>query len=270
MRILAESASYVPLGKMHPVFLLDEHPDGVHVALQALSLPHSRAAVWDRLSRQQVWVPESTQALCWLPGGQEVLLLCDRPARVWNPHFIVERRAWPTHELRSTCPIVSDDANWAGEIVASPRGNLAVVKWIEQHIAGIELVEISPHSDTQIEDAGYSAEPNCVSSPVFSPDSRYLVMGCGREVWWNEEEDQELSSPGGRFRMGHVFVRDLDQGSQREIPIEVDIPEGWAPGDGNDETVVDQPIGNPRFESDIEFLVPLLTGGSRRLSATAE
>lgn len=72
--------------------------------------------------------------------------------------------------------------------------------------------------------------------------------------------------------MGHVLVRDLDRGAQRELPIEVDPPAGWLPPEEDEargETSADQPIGDPVFVSDTEFVVALLTGATLRLSTGA-
>lgn len=270
MRLVAARDQSEPLNGRQPAFVLGKHPGSRYVALMTIDSPNNRAAVWDQWTRRVAWAPEATQALCWLPGGREVILV--RDGRRWHeryPAFVFERRSWPETDLLSACPVESDEANWSNGVVASPRGDLAVVVWLEQHVGGFELVAIRPGGDRQIEGAGYAVEPNCITSPVFSPDGRYLVAGCGRIGWWNRDGDPELPSPGGRFQVGHVLIRDLEAGSQREVPIEEEVPDGWLPDAGEGETTIDVPIGDPRFESLTDFAVPLLTGHERRLSAVA-
>ena len=160
-------------------------------------------------------------------------------------------------------------------MVASPRGDLVAVVWLEQHAGGFELVAVRADGDRQVPGAGYHVEPNGIGTPVFSPDGRYLVLGCGRDAWWNEgdeygDPDPEQPSPGGRFRLGHVLVRDLDAGVQRELPVEVDLPAGWLPPDPHDREVTeDLPIGDAVFEGDRAFVVELLTGERRRFAIDA-
>lgn len=291
-----ERERYEALDGNQPVFVTGEHPDGVHVALMAVASPHNRAAVWNRRTGRIVWAPADTDAVCWLPGGEQVVLVrgpgavpldtgsapptaaAAAPVSRWAPAiaFQLERRSWPDLRLLGACPVRSKDANWSGRVVASPRGDLVTVVWLEQHVGGFELVRVAPDRnelDRQLEDAGYAFEPNCISGPAFSLDGRYLAMGCGRFSWWNAgdeygDADPKIPSPGGRFPVGHVLVRDLDLGTQRELPVEVDLPIGWLPPEDHDgETSVDEPIGEPTFVSDTEFTVRLLTGATLQLSA---
>ena len=77
MRSLPECERYQAIDRLMPAFILDEHPDGAHLALMAVSSPHNRAAGWERRSGRIVWRTRATQALCWLPGGEQ------RP-RLWH------------------------------------------------------------------------------------------------------------------------------------------------------------------------------------------
>jgi hypothetical protein len=261
VRLLEAADQYERLGGARPSFVLDEHPDGVHLALMAIDSPYNRAAIWDRRTRSVVWQLERTQAICWLPGGAELFLVRDPEVQTaWNAQFVGERRAWPTSELVCQCPLAGEWLNWCGGVMASPRGDLVAVVWLEQHIGGFELVAIRPEGDEQIAGAGYATEPNGISDPVFSPDGRYLVMGCGRYACWNPEEDPELPSTGGTFRVGHLLIRDLDTGFQREVPIEETFAPGWQPPADAGDSVVDAPVGDPRFETLRECSVPILTG----------
>jgi hypothetical protein len=261
-----ESRRYEPVDGTHPSAVLDVHPDGRHIALQAPTSTYETGGVWDRQTGRLVWTPEDTQALCWLPGGAQLVAL-------QGGHALDERLSrygWPGRQRLRSCSI-RYDGSWTLEVVASPRGDLVAFLWMEQHKGGVGLVRLGPDRDQQLEAAGYEREPNHLSRPVFSPDGRFLVLSCGDQTWWNDVGWAETPAPGGRRRMGIVMVQDLDAGTRRELPVEVDVPAGWLPpeDDPPPETHDLQPIGAARFESDSAFSVPLITGGRRRFSLPA-
>lgn len=78
-----------------------------------------------------------------------------------------------------------DGVHVALMVVASPRGNLVAVAWLDLHVGGFELVAIRADGLSQLEGARYSVKPNHISSPAFSPDGRYLVKG-----WWSSWRDR--------------------------------------------------------------------------------
>jgi hypothetical protein len=263
----AESRWYEPVAGTHPSAVLDVHPDGRHVALQAPTSTHETAAVWDRQTGRLVWAPEDTQALCWLPGGAQLAVL-------QGGHALDERLSryrWPGRQHLRSCPI-RYDGGWTLEVVASPRGDLVAFLWMEQHKGGVGLIRLGADHDQQLDEAGYEREPNHLSSPVFSPDGRSLVLSCGDQTWWNDAGWAETPAPGGRRRMGVVMVQDVETGARREFPVEVEVPVGWLPpeDDPPPETHDLQPIGAARFESDAAFSVPLITGGRRRFSLSGD
>jgi hypothetical protein len=55
VRSLPERERYQSIDRLMPAFILDEHPDGAHLALMAVGSPHNRAAVWERRSGRIVW-----------------------------------------------------------------------------------------------------------------------------------------------------------------------------------------------------------------------
>ena len=210
----------------NPLWLLDHHPLGQLVAMQATVDVHcltSRAGVWDAASGKLLWQPDNTLALCWLPGGHEVVLIreayersLDHPPMLIGPlqseyTYFFERRTWPGKALISRC-VIRPPAGWIDRVVVSPRGDLAAFRWIEQGCAGFELVALTADGDRQTPGAGYRTKPNLLSGPVFSPDGSYIALSCGRWSWWMAnledywEYDKDTPSSGGSFEVGHVTI----------------------------------------------------------------
>lgn len=272
-----DAARFEPVAGRRPSALLDAHPDGRHVALQAFASPVSRAAVWDAADGRLVWAPADTVALCWTPGGREALLIRyaaarapDHPPMIVSPlqaeyAWRLERRTWPGRRPVATCPLRLP-TGWGDRVVASPAGDLAAVAWQEQDAAGVEFVALGPDGDRQVAGAGQALDTNWVAGPVFSPDGRFLLLGRGPgERWWTDGADaDDAPSPDGAFHVGDVVVITVATGERRALQIRATVPAGWLPpGPEGGEAAV---LGEPEFVTDTEFVVRLPTGERRRLS----
>jgi hypothetical protein len=218
------------------LWVLDRDPSGQFVAMQAdvfIRVGTTRVGVWEAVSGKLVWEPEDTLALCWSPDAREVWLIRDHyepspdhPPMIVSPlqseyTYFFERRTWPDKRLIHRC-VIRPPTGWFDHVVASPRGNLAAVRWIEQDRAGFVLVSLDHDVSEQIPTAKFRAKHNTVKGPIFSPDGRYLVLSCGD---W-----QAPSTRRGRCRLGWVWVYDTETDTAREIVVEDDLPPGWPPG----------------------------------------
>lgn len=295
-----EFATFERFTSEPPYAVLDRHPGGAYVALVApvpwdgRSAAH--AAVWATDSGRVVWRPEGLLALCWLPGGREMLVVRDRgvpkphlagvgffrgerPERAWHMRTI-ERTTWPDDPTREE-PRALDAAPMptvAGEvmdIVPSPTDSLAAVVWLDQTEAGIELVSWADGSPlSHLPHRGYfGGHSNVMNTPTFSPDGRYLTLVYEAFAWWSgDAEDPEEPSPGGTFPCGRVVMGDVMQGNYAEYPVRVTVPEGWVP----EGWTPDDPLqAEGEFLSRAEFTdaetltVRLATGEARRFHVTA-
>lgn len=55
MRYDYDTSGFEPIAGRKPSALIDPHPDGRHVALQAQDSPLNRAGVWDAETGRLVW-----------------------------------------------------------------------------------------------------------------------------------------------------------------------------------------------------------------------
>jgi len=283
MNDLLNLTTFAPLDGILPHLVLDRHPDGRAVALQAPFSPLDRAAVWDAQTGALIWNPGVTMALHWLPNGEEIVLLRERSAvtRGYPPladsplgdgnWYVLERASWPGRTVVGACKVVLPEG-WGNAVTVSPRGDLAAVRWFEQDAAGFVLVALREGGDRQLPDPGYRTAPdNLVQGPVFSPDGRFLVLSCGRGFWWagdDEGEDPTVPASGGRYEIGHVAIYDVREKAAQEIVIEEDVPAGWLPEDPED-LEHNELLGEPRFIAAHEFTVTLPTGTERRFSTVS-
>jgi hypothetical protein len=102
---------------------------------------------------------------------------------------------------------------------------------MEEDCAGVELIELDSYSDRQLVGMGLRVDQNYVTGPVFSPDSRLVLLFCGRgDGWWAPRaHDTHTPSPGGTFSFGGVVVYDLRSVTKTVIPVPVTLPAGWLP-----------------------------------------
>jgi len=188
------------------------------------------------------WEPSETVALCWLRGGTEAGLVRYVYRHDPRRHFVIasplqseytwsfERWSWPDMQLLRTIRI-GNSTGWFTNVVESPDGKRAAVLWMEQDSAGVELLELDRYGDRQLVGQGLQLDTNWVVGPVFSPDSRLLLLFCGRgDPWWAPHANgEDTPSPGGTFDFGRVVVYDLRSRERNEIGIPVTVPRGWLP-----------------------------------------
>ena len=223
-----------------PHALLDRHPDGIFVALQAPDSPLDRAGIWNVETRRLVWEPEETVALCWLRGGMEAGLIRyvyqHDPERHLGKVVIAsplqsehkwsfERWSWPEKRRLRTIQITSP-TGWFSHVVADPAGGTVAALWMEQDCAGVELIELDRYGDLQVVGRGLQVDSNWVTGPVFSPDGQLLLLFCGQgDPWWAPGKyDEDAPSPGGTFDFGEVVVYDLKSLARIVIRIPVTLP----------------------------------------------
>ena len=92
---------------------------------------------------------------------------------------------------------------WLVDLVLSPRGDLAVVQWMDQEESGLEFVALEADGPRQLAETGlpqlaplrgfpngggFPLNTSLVFRPVFSPDGRYLLLPWQDDiVWWSED-----------------------------------------------------------------------------------
>src|SRR5262245_41829576 len=135
-----------------------------------------------------------------LPGGGSLLVSSEfrrarrRPRRILSP--LQSEFAWslrlfdPRRRELDRCELRS----WTGEFDAvfpAPDGSVAAVRWNDQTEAGLVLVGLE-EGLRQLDAAWDTRRTNWLEGPVWTPDSRLLVLTenpPGASPWWAEDED---------------------------------------------------------------------------------
>jgi hypothetical protein len=128
--------SFQELEREKPYRLLDQHPDGVHLALQVNTFDVFIAAVWNKETKQTVWFPKDAHALAWLQGGTQIAAL-QNP--ILSDDFLFSIYSWPQGQLIRQCAL-HFPMGFLFDLVISPKNNLAVCQWIDQTEFGFEFV----------------------------------------------------------------------------------------------------------------------------------
>jgi hypothetical protein len=68
-------SSFEEFQEERPYRLLDQHPDGIHLAMQIQTSDAFLAAIWSNETKQLVWTPEDTYSLAWLQRGTQLAAL---------------------------------------------------------------------------------------------------------------------------------------------------------------------------------------------------
>ncbi len=257
--ILFETFERLPGGM--PYRLLDRHPDGTHVALQAKEHYAGRSAVWNTDTKRIVWQPERAIALAWLQDGTQIGVL--REAHTARYEFALY--AWPETHLLHHCLIdLPSRAGWMLDLIISPQSDLALCHWVDQTEAGFEFIDITPHSTSHDTQASYALEgTNELTRAVFSPQGDFWVFAYKiYEIWWapNPEDIDTYDQParGGEYPLGVLQVFRKKQPFTRTIPLIATLPAGWLPEDPDADEVLY--INDPLFLDEQHVQVRLPSG----------
>jgi hypothetical protein len=128
-------------------------------------------------------------------------------------------------------------------VAPAPDASLAVARWSDQTEVGLVLAGLAD-TPRQLDAAWETRETNWLEGPVWTPDSRALVLienPAGAGPWWaGPEGDDDDVSPGGAFSPGSVVVLERDLRERFRRRVEVELPRGWSPGGD-----VDRGLGVP-------------------------
>jgi hypothetical protein len=259
-----------------PDVCLDVHPSEEFVAMQVLpsaGFTNERAGVWNTKTRTIHWNPGNANALCWIEGGNELLVLEElhdegvtkppvlaTPAQREYRHFM-RRLSWPGLDTISCLELEFEFPHgWLVDVVASPADALACFVWEDQCEAGIEFVSWEGPRLQQLPNIGHYENSNRIQGPVFSADGTVVVMTFGAGVWWAETPDD--SSAGGKLNVGRIVWGKTKSGRYRRIDIDVSVPAGWRPEDPQD-MLHNECLSMPVFTCPHEVRVVLPTGEER-------
>jgi hypothetical protein len=167
----APDPSWEPLYDQAPIAMLDRHPSSEFVALRVTYL--NGAAVWRTDTKRLAWHRDQALALSWTPDGSEVVLVRDDFQHQPELHNLFERYTWPGGEYIEGTKLTLP-TGWVEDIVVTPSGHLAAVKWVDQTESGVEIVYWKAGPPKQVEGAGFYGASSIMAPPTFSPDSRYL------------------------------------------------------------------------------------------------
>jgi hypothetical protein len=177
-----------------------------------------------------------------------------------------------------------------GDLVVSPREDLAVVQWFDQEETGLEFITFSADGPSQVHHTGLPEIERVLSGypevggvamntvyttrPVFSPDGRYIVLAWqSGSIWWSSDRyyfDEHgilvaPPSPGGEYTIGTISILDWDERTHHAIPVVERVSPGWRPAPekpAREGAIDDQPV----FTDNEHFTLALPTGTARTFS----
>lgn len=210
---------------------------------------------------------EAAGMLAWLKQDSEIVLLADHPEKSEQVYeqrsFLFERRTWPDTALISSC-VVSLPWGAPENMLVSPYGNLAVMRWLTEGASGWEFVILSEAGDFQLQGAGFEIDgPAAIyASPAFSPDGCYAVSGYHTKFVEDEKGYYRWPLRRGRFEVGCITVICIPEGTFHEIIISDAVPvklHGTA----------SQSLDEPVFLDNERFMTMLPTGAKRTFPVAA-
>jgi hypothetical protein len=121
-----------------------------------------------------------------------------------------EKILWLYAHGLSTRDIQAQILNWSG-VEVSPLGDLVVIQWFEAEKSGLHFIGLTKYGDQLLDDADlplighegdvaedteeeederFFVETNLTTSPVFSPDGRFILFCWQRsQHWWTDVPD---------------------------------------------------------------------------------
>lgn len=179
-----------------PYRLLEIHPTGKYLAMQAKEHRSGRSAVWEKETGQIVWKPDRAIALAWLRGGMQIGVLREAS----NAPYEFALYTWPETQMLHSCSILPPPrAGWMIDLVISPQNDLALCHWVDQSETGFEYIDITPQNVFHDSQASYSFDgTNDTTRAVFSPGGHFWAFGYKMyEVWWaqNPEDSDTYDQP---------------------------------------------------------------------------
>jgi hypothetical protein len=253
--------TFEPMPGGAPYRLLDRHPDGIHLVMQAKEHRAGRSAVWETGSRQIVWKPDRAIALAWLRNGTQIGVLQETS----NGSYEFALYTWPEKQLLHYCPVSPPPGwGWMLDLVISPQNDLALCHWIDQSEAGFEFIDITPQGVSHDAQAGYFLKgTNDVTRAAFSPNGQFWVFGYKTyEIWWapDPEDSDTYDQParGGDYTIGALMAFRGKKPLDRTVPLIATLPAGWLPADPDAEDVLY--IGDPIFLDEQHVQVHLPSG----------
>lgn len=252
---------YEPLDGHRPYRVMAWHPTGRYVAMSIFCQREPMVAVWEEATGKMVWADKRAEALTWLKHGSEMVILTDRigeSSATYQGHTF-ERRAWPENTLISACKVSLPPWGEPVDILVSPHGNLALLRWLTQGASGWEFVLLSDASDLQLQGAGFEMDtPAAIyASPAFSPDGCYVVSGYHTRLV-EDKRGGNIPLQRGRYEVGFITVVCIPDGTFHEIIIADAVPvklHGAA-----------QSLDEPVFLDNEHFMTMLPTGAKRAYS----
>jgi len=294
---------FQPLNGSTPCRVVSVHPTEPLVALQAFlsvqaldgptfSQTNLRCAIWNRETFEIVCEPEGAVALAWNAEGNEMGIVREyyhKPSNYDSDlpslfSYVWERYTWPEQRLLHSCTL-QFDTNWPELVVFSPLGDLAVIQWFEAEKSGLHFIRLTKYGDLLLDDADlpliehegdfsedteeeederFFVETNLTTSPVFSPDGRFILFCWQRsQHWWTDVPDDvyvegDLPARAGECLVGSVQIIDGETNTTHSIALFANVPPGWQPtyeGDRSNEL-----LNEPVFIDDQHFQVQLPTG----------
>lgn len=251
-----------------PFRLLDQHPDGKHLAMQVKTADVFLSAIWCADTKRVVCfrADADAHALAWLHQGTQMAVL-QNP--ILSKDFLFVTYSWPQCDLLQQCSL-RFPMGYLFDLVISPTNDFAVCQWTDQCEFGFEFVMLAEHRIVHLAQQGYMNQTTIYTTrPVFHPDGRFWVCCAQTNTsWWADEntlEKYDQPGKGGQREIGSILVFESAH-LLGEIPLLITVPAGYLPpGIGTLEGVSDEPvdIADPVFLDGHHIMIRLPLGGTQ-------
>lgn len=259
---MIDFSAFEEIEREKPFRLLDQHPDGLHLAMQVATSDVFSAAVWNKETKQRVWSPEDAHALAWLQEGTQIAAL-QNP--ILSEDFVFTIYSWPQGRLIHQCSL-HFPMGFLFDLVISPKSDLAVCQWTEQTEFGFEFINISDQIVTHMPQSGYLHEKtNRSTRPVFSPNG-HLWVCCYQEEGHLPNNNDALDQKKRPMKedQQHIGTAIVFHGTQKldELPV---VPTGTTGDLSQTPPAIffnDLDISNPLFIDSQHVMILLSSGES--------